>query len=154
MIRSFEEPEGEYYDGHFEEWLTPFWDPLEAPFMVHEHPAPYVGPTPYFVPIRDEPASVLAPQLQPLTPQPQVQDKPQVPVQPKKPTPEPKKAAPEPKKPTAEPKKVALDVTVKDKETQEPQATYTIKPTVIPPYEMYHHDDSEDEHIIKHAMEE
>ena len=44
---------------------------------------------------------------------------------------------------------------MKDKETQQPQTTYTIKPTVIPPYEMYHHhDDSDDEHILKHAMEE
>ena len=63
VIRSFDEPE-EIYDIHPEQWLRPsFWDPLEAPFMVHEHPAPYVGPTPYFVPYRDEPASKPAPQL-------------------------------------------------------------------------------------------
>lgn len=41
-----------------------------------------------------------------------------------------------------------------------PNPEFTVKPTVIPPYEMYHHHDShsEDEHehahAIMHAMEE
>ena len=67
VIRSFDEPDEEIYDGQTEQWLTPFWDPLGAPFMVHEYPAPYVGPFPSSY--QEEPVEKPAPQLHPL-PQP------------------------------------------------------------------------------------
>ena len=52
IIRSFEEPEEEVvYTGHGG-WMSPYWDPLGAPFIVHDHPAqyPYIGPAPVMAP--------------------------------------------------------------------------------------------------------
>jgi hypothetical protein len=43
IVRSFDDEFGEdVYDGHHEEWITPFWDPhaAQSPSMIHHHPAP------------------------------------------------------------------------------------------------------------------
>ena len=84
ITRSFDDQFGgqSVYDGHHEEWITPYWDPLAfhpAPIMTHEYSHPYIGPVPASAPDGRTPMPLRQPQPAPL---PAVQPAPQPVAQP------------------------------------------------------------------------